>query len=158
MGDPDFQSRQGNKYSLWCCTSSVRPSGIHTSLSTICTMLIYLLHRAATCFGHISWPLSGSYKFGRRVKYSLYGNFTRPKHVAVPYNKYKNIVKIINCQICEIFLFSKTIQTSSGARTVSHSMDIWVLSLRYGGRGMKFTIQIHLSMLRMSRAYPLLPL
>ena len=58
MGDPDFQSRQGNKYSLWCCTSSVRPSGIHTSLSTICTMLIYLLQRAATCSGHISWPFS----------------------------------------------------------------------------------------------------
>jgi hypothetical protein len=115
MGDPGFESRQGNKYSLWR-TSSVRPSDIHTSQPTICTVFVYLLHRTVTCFGHISWPFSGSYTFGQYVKYSLYGNLVRPKHVAVPYNKYKNITQTIGSQIWVNVLFLKTIQTSSGAQ------------------------------------------
>ena len=129
MGDPGFESQQGNKYSLWC-TSSMRPSDIHTSPPTICTVFVYLLHRTATCFGHISWPFSGSYKFDWRVKYSLYGNLVRRKHVAVPYNKYKNIVQIVCCQIWVDVLFLKTIQTSSGAHTASHSIATGVLSPR----------------------------
>jgi len=30
--------------------------------------ILYLLHKPPTRFGHLSWPLSGSYKFGRRVQ------------------------------------------------------------------------------------------
>jgi len=29
-------------------------------------MFFYLLQEDPTCFGHISWPSSGTYKFGRR--------------------------------------------------------------------------------------------
>jgi len=38
------------------------------SLPTSCTVLLYLLYRALTCFGHISWPSSASYKFSEHVQ------------------------------------------------------------------------------------------
>lgn len=39
-----------------------------TSLPTTCTIFLYLLYTTPTCFGHISWPLPESYKFGRHVQ------------------------------------------------------------------------------------------
>jgi len=31
------------------------------------SVFLYLLYTTPTCFGHISWPSLGSYKFARRV-------------------------------------------------------------------------------------------
>jgi hypothetical protein len=42
---------------------------IHKTLPpTTCTMFLYLLYKTPTCFGHITWSPSRSYKFGRRVQ------------------------------------------------------------------------------------------
>jgi hypothetical protein len=48
----------------------------------------FILHKALTCFGHISWPSSGSYKV------SKYVHHTRLKTVGVLYNKYENPVQL----------------------------------------------------------------
>jgi len=41
---------------------------IKISLPTSCTVFLQLLYQAATCFGHLSCPSLGSYKFGPHVQ------------------------------------------------------------------------------------------
>jgi len=56
----------------------------------------------------------------------------------------------------EIFLFSKTVQTESGAHPASHSIGTGVLSQRYNGGGVKMTTYLQLvPRLRMRGAIPL---
>jgi len=60
--------------------------------------ILYLLHKTSTCFGHLSWPLPGSYSLVD--VYSVYGLDIWLKHVGVLYNKYKNTVQLIGSEIC----------------------------------------------------------
>jgi len=57
------------------------------------------------------------------------------------------------------FLFSKTVQTGSGAHPASYSMGTRVLSRGSGSQGIMLTIHLHLvPRLRMGGAITLLPL
>jgi hypothetical protein len=56
----------------------------------------------------------------------------------------------------EIFLFSKTVQTESGAHSTSHAIGTGFLSQSYDGGGVKLTTYLHLvPRLRMSGVLPI---
>jgi len=65
-------------------------------------MFLYLLYANPTCFVHISWLSSGSYKFSQRVQRILQlVIIIWPKYDGAVYNKQKkHTAKLVGAEIC----------------------------------------------------------